>query len=103
MIQAKNRLPRALFRARGYRTVATPYFLIKTKENNQPQNRFGVIIGRSFDKKAVVRNYWERRVKSQLLKFPAQGKDIICICQPRVKQLTPEQFNAQFDALLTKP
>lgn len=96
MIPQKSRLPRDGFRARGYRIFSTPYFSLKAKNNFLPTNRIGVIVGKSVDKRATQRNFWERQAKARLLLAPvspqAAGKDLVVTIFPKVKLLTKAGF-----------
>jgi len=92
MIPKSARLPRAGFRERGYRTVTAPFFSLKVKNNDAGVNRIGVVVGKSVDKRATRRNFWERQAKAQLLKAPNLGKDFILTIYPKTNLLTKEQF-----------
>jgi ribonuclease P protein component len=100
MLPAKNRLPREEFRARGWRTVTTPFFSLKTKQNDVGVNRFAVVVGKSVDKRATQRNFWERQAKTQLLKAPKSSKDFIVIIFPRVASLSKLQFEQEMKKVL---
>jgi ribonuclease P protein component len=102
MIPKKARLPRAGFRERGYRVYSTPFFSLKVKNNETGGNRIAVIVGKSVDKRAVRRNFWERRAKVQLLQAPNLGKDIIMTIFPKVSTLTRQEFIKEIKKLLTK-
>lgn len=100
MLPLKNRLPRQEFRARGYRTVTTPFFSLKTKENAVGVNRIGVVIGKSVDKRATQRNFWERQAKSNFLKAPNLSKDFILTIFPRIASLSKQQFAEEMEKTL---
>lgn len=100
MIPKKQRLPREAFRESGYRSLKTPFFLIKTKKNDIGVNRIGVVVSVSVDKRAVRRNFWERQAKAQLLKAPNVGKDIIFIAFPKINILTRAQFAEEIKKIL---
>ena len=48
------------------KTIKTPLFLIKTKQNNLPYSRFAVVVSKKISKKAVERNYIKRRCMSAI-------------------------------------
>jgi ribonuclease P protein component len=105
MIAKASRLPREEFRGRGYRTVTTPFFSLKAKNNSSSgvssriglkKNRIGVVVGKSVDNRAVQRNFWERQAKSHLLRVPALGKDFLFIAYPKIKELTKDEFGKVF-------
>jgi ribonuclease P protein component len=102
MLPQKNRLPRFAFRAPGYRTVSSPYFSLKAKDNELLLNRIGVVVGKSVDKRAARRNFWERQGKTELLRAPSFNKDFILTVFPKVKTLTKRQFGEEIKKLLNK-
>lgn len=102
MIPKKARLPRAGFREGGYRSIGTPFFSLKVKNNEAGTNRIGVVVGKSVDKRAVRRNFWERQAKVQLLKVPNLGKDIIMIIFPKTNKLTRQEFIEEMKKTLKK-
>ncbi len=102
MIPRKNRLPREAFRARGYWTVATPFFSFKTKNNNLYFDRIGVVVGKSVDKRAVRRNFWERQVKAQLLQVHGGGRDFLVMVFPKINSLTKKEFVDIFEKTVNK-
>lgn len=79
MASRKSRLPHEEFSTRGYREVATPYFLMRARKNSLRENRIGVIIGVSSVKSATRRNFWRRQVKSVLAEVLQKGFDFLII------------------------
>jgi ribonuclease P protein component len=77
MIPQKSRLPRDGFRAHGYRIFTTPYFSLKSKNNTLGINRIGVVVGKSVEKRATQRNFWERQAKGELLKAKNRSRDYL--------------------------
>lgn len=45
---------------------ASRFFIIKFSKNNLPQNRFGFVVSKKVDKRAVVRNSLKRKIRSCL-------------------------------------
>jgi ribonuclease P protein component len=88
MIPLKKRLPREAFRERGYRMLATRFFSLKVKNNVVGTNRIAVVVGKSVDKRATQRNFWERQMKTVLLAAPNVSKDIIVTVFPNINTLT---------------
>jgi ribonuclease P protein component len=82
MLSSKSRLPYDEFHLRGYRTVVTPIFSIKTKKNSLKRNRLGVVIGNSSVKSAAKRNFWRRQVKSVFSLVVGSGFDVLVIFRP---------------------
>jgi len=99
MLPKTLRLPRAEFSARGYRTVKTPYFFLKIKRNNFPQNRIGVVIGVSAEKSAVRRNFWRRQAKAFLAGQPCRGLDFILIFSKKIKEIDKKKFKEELGHL----
>jgi ribonuclease P protein component len=102
MISKRSRLPREAFKAGGYRKINTPFFSLREKDNGISLNRIGVIVGKSVDKRAVRRNFWERQVKARLRKLPPAGKDLMVIVFPGIEELTREEFGKIFEQSLGK-
>jgi ribonuclease P protein component len=86
------RLPRGEFQARGYKTVKTLFFSVKTKSNEAKRSRIGIVVGKNVHKTAVKRNFWKRQARAALQPLVPKGTDIIVVLQPRVNELTKKQF-----------
>jgi ribonuclease P protein component len=96
------RLPSDQFRARGYKTTPTPFFLLKTKKNSGVKARIGVVVGKSVHKTAVKRNFWKRQVLAVLSPRVESGNDILIIVAPGVDRLTKKQFQEELIKALAK-
>jgi ribonuclease P protein component len=96
------RLPSDQFRARGYKTTPTPFFLLKTKKNNGDGARIGVVVGTSVHKTAVKRNFWKRQALRGLVPQADAGSDILIIVLPGVNRLTKKQFQEEFARALAR-
>ena len=92
-----GRLPRAEFGSREYRTVRTPWFLLKTKKNDGKGARIGVVAGKSVEKTAVKRNFWKRQSRAVLQSVLHGDQDALVIVYPGVRAATRKQFR---DALM---
>ena len=88
-------LPPDQFRARGYKTVPTPFFLLKIKKNLREGLRAGIVVGKSVHKTAVKRHFWKRQGIAALAGHAAAGNDILMIVSPNVNRLTKKQFNEE--------
>ncbi len=86
------RLPSDQFRAKGYKTTPTPFFLLKTKKNAGNNARIGVVVGTSVHTTAVKRNFWKRQALAGLTPKATAGHDILMIVSPAVKRITKRQF-----------
>ncbi len=60
--------------------VATPFFVIRIRENHLPLSRLAIIVSKKISKKAVERNLLKRRIRGiihESLSFVRKGLDII--------------------------
>jgi ribonuclease P protein component len=96
------RLPSDQFRARGYKTTPTPFFLLKTKKNSGKTARIATIIGKSAHKNAVKRNFWKRQVLTVVAAHATEGSDILIIASPKIDRLTKRQFKEELLKAMTR-
>jgi len=89
------RLPSDQFRARGYKTISTPFFLLKIKKNSYKAARIGVVVGVSVNKTAVKRNFWKRQARAEIALRATGGNDILMMVSPNVRCLTKKQFRKE--------
>jgi ribonuclease P protein component len=89
------RLPSDQFRARGYKTIPTPFFLLKKKNNSSGIARIGSVVGKSVHKTAVKRNFWKRQALAGLAAHATEGSDILIIASPAINRLTKKQFKEE--------
>lgn len=92
MLPQSIRLPKKEFDNKNYKTVKTPFFLLKTKKNSLEYSRIGVVIGKSVYKEANKRNFWKRQAKSALVKKGPQGNDLLLIFLSAKTPLTKKVF-----------
>jgi ribonuclease P protein component len=81
MFKRENRLVPGIKFANS-RFAATPQFIIKNRENGLEVNRFGIIVSKKVDKRAVARNKIKRffrQTLSELNEKLACGHDILVI------------------------
>jgi ribonuclease P protein component len=104
MVPKKSRIPRTEFGLQGYRSARSPFFSLKVRKNNSGEagmrNRVAVVVGKSVDKRAVRRNSLKRQVKSQLLKLPANGIDLVITIYPKANELTKQHFMAEMKKII---
>jgi ribonuclease P protein component len=93
-------LPYPEFRARGYRTIRTPFFLLKTKPNSLGKNRIGIVVTVAAVKSAVKRNFWKRQVKALFSKMNLKNTDALIVFSSRVNSLTKTEFRKEFKKAL---
>jgi len=102
MVPRERRLPREAFHSHGSRTIKTPFFLLKTKDNEADVNRIGVVIGKSVDSRATRRNALERQIKTHLLRAPNLKKDFIFMAFPNITALDKDGLAKEVAKALEK-
>ncbi len=101
MLKRKYRLP---VRAKVSRPSShrSPTFLLKIYKNNLPFSRFGFVISKKVDKRAVVRNRTKRVMRScieeMLLKIE-NGYDMLFILQKNAVGQKREIFYSEIEKL----
>jgi len=98
----KVSLPPDQFRSRGYKTVATPFFLLKSRKNLEHKTRIGIIVGKSAQKTAAKRNFWKRQVLAGLGAREVGENDILMIALPAIDRLTKKEFKKELLKALSK-
>ncbi len=98
MLPRVARLPYSEFRSRGYRTIATPFFVLKIKKKSfrEKENRIGIIISAAVVKSAARRNFWKRRAKADFMLVPGAGNDFLIIFSGGIKKCTAKKFKEAF-------
>jgi ribonuclease P protein component len=100
MLAKKYRLAIQNLPPKALRIFKTPYFSAKIYPADKPFGRFGIIIGKKFDKKAVTRNLWRRRIFSVFEKWPKEeikSKDLLLIIYPELKKLNYSELNDELE------
>jgi ribonuclease P protein component len=89
MLKRANRLSK-IVRGIGGNKYFSPLFQVKVSENNTDKARFGFIVSKKIDKRAVIRNQTKRVLRSAAETFlnNLKGKDIIIIAK---KNLLPKE------------
>ncbi|MCL4437479.1 ribonuclease P protein component [Patescibacteria group bacterium] len=102
MIAKKYRLPIQNLPFKALKSTKTPYFLVKYFATQKTFSRFGIVISKKFDKKAVVRNLWKRRIFSILGKQLSESdrpKNMLLIVYPEMKKLSYQELEAEIKKL----
>jgi ribonuclease P protein component len=102
MLSQVSRLPSCDFRSRGYRTVATPFFVLKIKKGPTDKNRLGIVIGATAVKNASRRNFWKRKARMNFEKLPDVGNDFLIIFSKNIKDCTAKEFKETFSRATTQ-
>ena len=100
MYSKKNRLPIEKNKVLGQRTLSSPYFLIKYKENGKNFNRFGIIISNHSVKKSVRRHFWKRVFADALQSWPILQKDILVIASPKIEATDKKTVKNELNRIL---
>lgn len=93
MFKRENRLAAGV-RFNSSRFFTTPLFVLKVKENNLNLNRFGIVVSKKIDKRAVARNKIKRIFRSSLIalnKNMTVGHDILYIAKSGIINKTKEE------------
>ncbi len=102
MLAKKYRLAIQNLPMKALKVFKTPYFSAKIYPADKPFSRFGMIIGKKFDKKAVVRNLWKRRIFSIFEKWPrveTDPKNLLVVVYPELKKLNYSELKAELEKL----
>ena len=73
---------------------AVPQFVLKEKKNGLTVNRFGIIVSKKIDKRAVVRNKIKRVFRTSLANLDKKmdkGHDILIIVKKEISGKTKEE------------
>lgn len=108
MLPPKNRLTKT----RDFNRVSryghkffSPELILRWTENKENHSRWGIIISRKVDKKAVIRNRIKRRLRAilreNMIFWPSQ-KDIILIARPQIKELNFRELKENLEQILRK-
>ncbi len=102
MLAKKYRLAIQSLPPKALRVFKTPYFSAKIYPASRPFSRFGIIIGKKFDKKAVTRNLWKRRIFSVFEKWPKEEtkpKNLLVVVYPELKKLSYPGLKAELEKI----
>ncbi len=94
MFKKRFRLPKNVRFAKENQ-ISSNFFLIKIAENKTESKRFGIIVSKRIDKRAVIRNKIKRQIRRCIEEnennVPA-GKDILMIVRPNIKDRQMEEI-----------
>lgn len=97
MLKRKFRLPKERLKAKKSLNVAD--FILKTSENNLVLSRFGFVVSKKIDKRAVVRNKAKRFFRSYIeenLEKIKPGRDFLFILKKIPEKKTLIQIKEVF-------
>lgn len=84
-------------------SFTAPFFSVRIKKNNLSHNRFGFIVSKRIDKRAVVRNRLKRVFRSNIedsLEQMRNGYDMLFILRKQVAQKTREEMRSALTSFL---
>lgn len=93
MFKRENRLVPGIRFSNSYFS-ASPQFTLKEKKNGLSVNRFGIVVSKKIDKRAVVRNRIKRFFRTSLVNLDRKmnaGHDILFIIKPGIVNKTKEE------------
>ncbi len=93
MFKKENRLVGAI-RFNNSHSFSVPQFVLKERKNGLLLNRFGIVVSKKIDKRAVIRNRIKRMFRSSLEilnKNMTPGHDILFIARPGILSKTKEE------------
>ncbi len=91
--------------AREGRAVYGGELMLKWRLNNLKQSRFGFVVSKKVDKRAVVRNKIKRRLRAivrENLSKIRPGYDVMILTRSEIKNLTFMQLKNKIDDLLIR-
>jgi len=87
MFKRQNRLPGGS-RFNSSKSFTVAFFVLKVKENNLGLNRFGIVVSKKIDKRAVVRNRIKRMLREIILNINSEmtsGHDMLFIVRKMIQ------------------
>lgn len=86
------------------RTYKTRAFLLKVAANNISRRRFGFIVPKTIDKRAVVRNKIRRMFQTcvrSMIEKVGPGHDMLFVAQREAKETNKEEISIEIQKILT--
>jgi ribonuclease P protein component len=86
-------------------SCSSPQFVLKQKNNNLELNRFGIVVSKKIDKRAVARNRIKRQIREELLGLQSkmvQGNDILLIVRREIVKKTSKENARELEKMLKK-
>jgi len=86
-------------------SISIPQFNLKVKKNEMGINRYGIVVSKKVDKRAVIRNKIKRIFREALIelsKTMSSGHDILLITKKEVLDKTKEEVLILLKSALEK-
>lgn len=104
MFKKENRLVPGVRFNNAY-SITVSQFVLKSKENRLTVNRFGIVVSKKIDKRAVVRNKIKRFFRTALANLDSQmsiGHDILLIAKKEILKKTDRENLLALEDSLSK-
>ncbi len=104
MLKRENRLVGGVRFNNSY-SFSVPQFVLKTKKNGLLINRFGIVVSKKIDKRAVARNKTKRIFRSALVDLSrnmVSGHDMLFIVKIGVLNSNEEEVRSAIKTTLEK-
>ena len=101
MLAKQFRLPSSLV-LRDAQIIRSDFFTLRYQKNNLPHSRFGFVVSKKIDKRAVVRNRIKRLVRSAVEKkwTMLPGWDMLFVMKPSIALQTRENVVKTADQVM---
>ncbi|MDP2637627.1 MAG: ribonuclease P protein component [Candidatus Levybacteria bacterium] len=102
MFKKENRLVKGL-RFKSSRPISVPELIIRERKNDLLLNRFGVVVSKKIDKRAVGRNKVKRMLRDILLdlnKNMIVGHDILVVARVGIKGKTKKEAYPTIETIM---
>ena len=103
MLKRENRLSK-IIRGIGEKKYFSPLFQVRVSENKESTSRFGFVVSKKIDKRAVVRNRTKRVLRSAVGIFlnSLKGKEIIIIAKKDLSFKEKDEVVKELGNILNK-
>ncbi len=104
MFKRQNRLIPGIRLNNSY-VLTLPQFLLKKQENGLSVNRFGIVVSKKVDNRAVVRNRVKRFFRTALMNLGKKmnvGHDILIVVKKEILSKTKEENLLAIESVLGK-
>lgn len=81
------------------------FFILKFSKNSLPQNRFGFVVSKKIDKRAVVRNSLKRKIRSCLEEMQGSlkpGHDLLFLLKKDAVGISQGELCSEVESILKK-
>lgn len=103
MFKRQNRLPGGRFNSSSF--FNTPLFVLRVKDNSLNLNRFGIVVSKKIDRRAVIRNKIKRIFREILVGLNSEmtpGHDMLFVVKIGTINKTTKQCGFEISRVLEK-